>query len=251
MAQVATLLDDEGQRRFGHYLLGLADQTLSTAQSKPERREIRGKICDALSQSSLYRLRAYAKGAHFPTPRVLSRLALALGMDLVTLLMQAGYQREVLRALQRLYLASRRHGERAEDLKRAAIAYAVIVFPRRGERYRPGSEPWESIQLSQRAIAAFAYTVSVEEGPQRITLRPLRTAYECLGEQSIAIAPNRRRMIAGEIVRSWAYDVDAQLAHAAEISTYLPTSAEFEAVPRMPQLMPLLDSGSLITEEEH
>ena len=250
MAQIATLLDDEGNRGFGYYLLGSANRLLSRARSKVERREIRGKICEALSQSSLYRLRAYADGENFPTPRVLSRLASALGIDLVPLLMQAGYQREVLRAIQRLYLASRKAGERADPLKKAAIACAVIAFPRRGEEYRPGSEPWDGIRLSQRAIAAFAYTASIEEGPHRIVVRPLRIAYECLGERSIAISPNRRRMIASELVRSWAYDVDAELAHAAETSTYRPTPRALESLPPLPQLMPLFDSRSLVTEED-
>jgi hypothetical protein len=246
MAQIATLLSIEQRRRFGSLLLGRAEWLISAAESKPARRAIQDSICEALSQPSRSRLRSYSKGTLFPTPKVVTKLASALDMDLIVALMQAGYQREVLRALQRLYLASRKHGKRADDLRRAAIAYAVLVFPRRGERYRPGSEPWEGIRLVQRAITAVAYTVSVEEGSQRIIVRALRTAYECLGERSIAITVERRRIIAGELVRSWAYDFDAKLAGAAETSTYLRTSDEFESLPGLPQLLPNLMPTSII-----
>jgi hypothetical protein len=251
MAQIATLLSDDECKRFGSYLYNSTEQQLELLSSKREQREFRQKVYDALSQPSLNRLRTYAQGAHFPTPRILSKLAFALGQDPITLLMMAGYQREVLPVLQRLYLVSRKHGKPAEDLKSAAIAYAVLVFPRRGERYRPGSEPWDGVGLTARTIVPFTYAIVAEEVHQRITLRALRIAYECLGEPSIAMNVERRRMIAGEVVRSWAYDVDAQLARSSEASTYLPTPAEYQVLPSRPKLMPVVDLSLLITEENN
>lgn len=232
MAQIATLLSDAERKSFGARLLERVEKALSEAPTAEDERRIRRAISAALSQPSINRLRAYAEGHHLPTPRLVRSLAAALGFDSLALLREAGYDREVILDLHDLRLASRRsqHPEGA----RRVIEYAVRLFPRRGERYRER-------RFYLDALLEYSLSLSVADSAvdHRVPLAtPLARAYEILGDASLE--RDCRRALAGELVRSWTYALDAAFARSIEQSAYVrvPGVGEPAAMP-LPPIRPL------------
>ncbi len=140
MAQIRTLLDADEKRAFGKMLRRIADQHIAAAPTAEQQQALKGEICDALSQTSLSRLRAYAEGTYFPTPRILRRLASALDVPPVPLLTRAGYMQEAIIIMHGFYVLGREPSRR--DHQNLAIEFAIRLFPLRGERYRHEREPW-------------------------------------------------------------------------------------------------------------
>jgi hypothetical protein len=225
LAQIATLLSQREKKVFGAYLLGRAEKMLAEAATNEEERGIRHRICAALSQPSINRLRAYADGKHFPTPKIVRALAGALDDNPLSLLRFAGYDREAICDLNDLRVADR--GAKRSGLTREVIEYAVRLFPRRGERYR-----------ERRAYAdALLETLSFSIGSvsaHRPLARPLSRAYDILADASLEA--DCRRAIASELVRSWTYAVDATFARSIEHATYvrIPEIGEPPGIPFLP-----------------
>jgi hypothetical protein len=229
VAQIATLLSPDERKRFAAYLLKRAEELLSEAQTSDDERRIRRALCDALSQPSLNRLRAYADGTHFPTPTILRRLAGALGGDSLFLMRYAGYDREAICDLHDLRVSNRASNDL--DLTRYLIEYAVRLFPRRGEQYREH-------RTYSNALLEYLLSFSVTGVTARRPLaKPLGRAYDVLGDSSLEV--DCRRAIAGELVRSWTYGVEPALARSIEQSAYIRVPAVGE-----PPQIPLLPTGA-------
>jgi hypothetical protein len=231
LAQIATLLTQDERTWFGAYLRKRADELLTEAETKEDERRIRRAICSALSQPSLNRLHAYAAGMHFPTPKTVCSLAMALKSHPLSLLRFAGYDREAVRILDDLRVASR--GLDRSGFTREVVEYAVRLFPRRGERYRER-------RVYADALLETSLPISFDGGAgRRPRAKPLAHAYEILGDASLEV--DCRVAIAGELVRSWAYALDSTLARSIEQSAYV-------RIPRIgepPPDVPLLAFGSL------
>lgn len=236
MAQVATLLNEAEKTRFGAYLLDCAERMISEAVTRDDERSIRKAICKALSQPSLNRLRAYANGDHFPTPKLVRALAGALDYSSLALLRSAGYDREVIHDLHYLRVAGR--ASRISNRREALVEYAVRLFPRRGERYRAGRGPGTYRHALAETILPTSLSSAIEGADRRVPLpKPLACAYDILGYNSLEV--ECRLAIAGELVRSWAYAVDANFARSIEQSTYLRAPGVGERALTFPQIGPL------------
>ena len=155
-------------------------------------------------------------------------LAGALRWEPLSLLRLAGYDRDVISVLDDLRAVNRR-SERSETT-RGLIEYAVRLFPRRGERYR------ESAYANALAIRPLPAVDSVVV--HRPAARPLARAYDVLGDGSLEV--ECRRAVAGELVRSWTYGIDATFARSTEQSAYVRTPGIGE-----PPGVPLLPVGLL------
>lgn len=223
MAQIATLLSADEKKLFGAHLLKRVEELLSHAGTSQDERRLRRAICDALSQPSLNRIRAYADGTHFPTPTVLRRLAATLSSSSLSLLRQAGYDREAICDLHDLRVSNRSSKDRG--LKHYLIEYAVRLFPRRGERYR--KEQHYSDALLEYLLSFSMSGVAAH----RPLAKPLGRAYDVLGDASLEI--DCRRAVAGELVRSWTYAIDLTLTRSIEQSTYITTPAIGEPPPQI------------------
>jgi hypothetical protein len=244
MPSPGTLLDSQGRRDFGASLLERAEKRISAARTADERRQIRGSLCDALCQPSISRLRDYARGVHFPMPGTVRALARPLVNDRLLLLVEAGYHREVIPALHALEVAGR--SPKWAGYAERSIEYAVRLFPRRGERYREGQEPWRYGGALLGALLSSASDLveldrATEAADQRVTLdRDLSRAYDILGEG--ALEADCRRAIAGELVRSWAVSVHAAFTQSIEASTYVTSPRVGE------RAIPILSISSVVID---
>jgi len=223
MTQIRTLLDSDEKRGFGIMLLRLVEERIADVATAAQQQALRREFCDALSQTSLSRLRAYAEGTYFPTPRVLRRLASVLEVSAIPLLTRAGYVQEAIVLIHGFYVLGREPSRL--DHQNLAIEYAIRLFPLRGERYRHDREPWGKYSGSALEFLASDYYERMEDQvDRRVPLaRSLQQARDILNEGSITV--QSRRAIAGELVRVWAYSVNATFAQSTERKTYLDTPA--------------------------
>jgi hypothetical protein len=211
------------RQRFGAILLARAERLLSEAATGEEERRIRRAILSALSQPSLNRLRAYARGDHLPSPEVLLKLASALGINSLVALRAAGYDAVVIGKLHDLRVSARAADD---DLYTSmVIACAVRLFPRRGEQYR-------SPAVAQAVLVEKWFDLAIYGPAHRPLARSLARACDVLGDA--ALTPDFRRSIAGELVRAWAYDVNAALTQDFEQTEYLRVPAVGEPPPILP-----------------
>jgi hypothetical protein len=217
------LLSRPERQRFGAILLERAERLIDGADSAEQERAIRRAILAALSQPSLNRLRAYARGDHLPSPEVLLKLAAALGLDSLVTLRAAGYDAVVIGKLHDLRVSARAAND---DLyTRMVIACAVKLFPRRGERHRLRD-------AYQTALLEKWFDLTVDGPVHRPLARPLARACEMLSDASLA--PDFRLAISGELVRAWAYGVNAALTRETEQAEYLRVPPVGEPPPILP-----------------
>jgi hypothetical protein len=223
LPQIATLLSRPERQRFGVILLDRAEHLLSQAATADEERRVRAAILRALSQPSLNRLRAYADGDYFPTTKVVLKLASALGFNALVTLRAAGYDAEVVRKLHDLRVSARAAND--ELTNRTVIACAVRLFPRRGEQYRLPA-------VYQAVLLEKWFDLAINGPSHRPLARPLARACDVLGDA--ALTPDCRRSIAGELMRAWAYDVNAALTRDIEQAEYLRVPTVGEPPPILP-----------------
>jgi hypothetical protein len=231
MAQIGTLSDAAERKYVGTWLKARADRRIAEAVDAGDRRRIHKAICDALGQTSISRLRDYADGTHFPTPRVLRALARALDVSSLGLLAASGYQRELLRLVYAITVAGR--SPRYRPYAHTAIAAAIALFPRRGERYRTQRTAFDAFtgvlaaaQHPEGSMDDLADRMDdVAEHVDRRAVRlggPLKRAFDALGDGSLDVAC--RLAVAGELVRVWALAADPR-ARSLEPLIYWPPPA--------------------------
>lgn len=217
--------------------------------------EIRSKlgVLKALGrgpQASTEHLNRYISGAVLPTPRVLRKLAKALGISERRALLVAGYLQEVVREISTLIALAK--AQCAEH--RPALSFKECVSPvTRERRYMRQSDqfmyaqvgeredaprffvPWTAVSAAYLAVAGFpkrgeerrveSFLVDVAGAEQYSAHgRRGRNARELSLAKSVLVidtmGPDDRRACAAELVRSWIKRECGEFALALERVTY-------------------------------
>ena len=203
--------------------------------------ERRAALGRALKKRGTVRLNQYVDGIHYPTPKVLRRIADAIGESWLVLYADAGYQRELL--LPMLRLSERQVEDEVQVLKSVcnggikmpakwswkdvAANFAVRRFPRRGEHLAAGvSYGLELLRIVvESPLRDEAEKRHLRGDSDRDALPPLlKYAYDILGDDDYHTT--LRSEHAADFVREWAKEVSWEEVTRAEQFFYEPRPLE-------------------------